>query len=341
MKLEDFWYIVARIEDLPPGKVLGREVLGEWLAIFRDEWGEPRALQDRCMHRASRLSLGKVVQPGCLQCPYHGWVYDGDGQVKDVPAEGPDFKPRQSRKTKTYDTCVVDGYVYVRLAAEPVDTIPPFSMPFYGEPGWSTVRVINRFRNSVTNCVENYIDIPHTVSVHPGVFRNPRRQKFDMKVVRENGIVFIEYFNETDNLGWWTKFLNPGGHEVRHTDSFHMPNVTSVEYDFGPTRRFFITSQAVPEKDDSTLVYTDVTYNYGMWNRLAWPFMWFTTQYIIRQDIQALAIQQDVIDKYGTKFHNTPADTIHVFVESIREKLARGEDPRDLPKKSVELSFWV
>jgi phenylpropionate dioxygenase-like ring-hydroxylating dioxygenase large terminal subunit len=326
MDLRDFWYIVARSEDLPRGKVLARTVLGEWLAVFRDEHGQAHAVRDRCAHRASRLSRG-FVKGGCVVCPYHGWTYDGTGEVVDVPAEGVNFKRLSSRRTPAYPTLERDDYVYVRLNAEPEEELEPFAMPFYGQPGWSTVRVINRFRNNVTNCAENFIDIPHTVYVHPGVFRVDRRQRFEMTVERRDGSVLVDYRNETDNLGWWTKFLNPGGHEIVHTDSFHMPNVTSVEYDFGPHRRFFITSQSIPEESDSTLVYTDVTYDYGWLNTLAWPAMYFTTQYIIDQDLDALALQQESIDKYGEKFQNTPADTIHVFVESIRNALKEGKDP--------------
>ena len=340
MQLRDFWYIVARSQHLVPGKVLARKVLGEWLAIYRDENSQAVALQDRCMHRNSRLSEGKIKN-GCLQCPYHGWVYNSVGQVVEVPSEGENFSALKSRKTISYPTIEVDDYIYVRLNAEPEEDLPVFSMPFYKEPGWDSIRVINRFQNNVTNCVENYIDIPHTAFVHPGVFRNPKNQEFGMTVRRSNGVVTVDYHQETDNLGWWSKFLNPRGEEIVHRDSFFMPNVTSVEYTFAPNRRFFITSQSIPEEDNSTLVYTDVTYNYGMFNWVAKPFMLFTTQFIIAQDIRALKIQNEVIEKYGRKFANTPSDTIHVFVESIRDALEKGKDPRELPEKEIPLSFWV
>ncbi|MEE2901338.1 MAG: aromatic ring-hydroxylating dioxygenase subunit alpha, partial [Myxococcota bacterium] len=38
---------------------------------------------------------------------------------------------------------------------------------------------------------------------------------------------------------------------------------------------------------------------------------------------------------------NTAADVIHVFVESIRNAIAKGEDPRALPNREVTVSFWV
>lgn len=340
MKFEDFWYAIALSEQLKPNATLSRMVLGEWLVIFRAEDGFPVALRDRCMHRNSRLSPGKVCQ-GKIHCPYHGWVYDKIGQVVAVPAEGENFKSLSSRRIPPYPTQEKDGYIYVRLCDTPTEEFPPFSMPYYGKPGWETLRVINRFRNSVTNCAENFIDIPHTASVHPGVFRNPRKQQLEMTVKRCNGSVFVEYRNETTNLGWYAKFLNPQALEIRHTDSFHMPNVTCVEYDFGANRRFFITSQSIPESENSTLVYTDVTFNYGIWNKLARPFVRWTAQYIIRQDVEILAVQQDTIEKYGRQFSNTPADTIHVFVESIIEQIAAGKDPRNLSDRTVNLTFWV
>lgn len=339
MKFEDFWYVVAQSSQLKSNTVLERTVLGEWLAVFRGDDGKPVALRDRCMHRNSRLSRGKVCQ-GKLQCPYHGWVYDKTGKVVAVPAEGKDFKVLDVRRTKQYETREQDGYIYVRLVS-PSEEFAPFAMPYYEKPGWETVRTINRFQNNVTNCAENFIDIPHTASVHPGVFRTPCQEKLEMTVERRNGSVFADYRNETTNLGWYTRFLNQGGYEIRHTDSFHMPNVTSVEYNMGPRRRLFITSQSVPEAEDSTLVYTDVTFNYGIWNKLVRPFVRWTAQYIIRQDVEALSIQRDVIKKYGTQFANTPADTIHVFVESILDKIEAGEDPRELSEKSVRVNFWV
>ncbi len=338
MKLEDFWYVVALSRDLKADRPIARTILDEWLVIFRDENGEPVAMRDRCMHRNSRLSPGKV-QNGRLQCPYHGWEYDRSGQVVAVPAEGEYLQQNSARCVKRYDVCERDGYVYARLA----NTIEmqPFFMPHYAESGWETVRVINRFENSVVNCAENFIDIPHTVSVHPGVFRVPRRQRLEMLVERSNGMVTATYANETNNLGWYSRFLNPGGAEIQHIDRYFMPNVTSVEYNLGQHRRCFITSQSIPESANSTLVYTDVTYNYGMWNKLARPFVWRTAQHIIGQDVDILRQQGESIERYGQQFNNTPADTIHVFVESIYRALEQGEDPCLLPQKAVHIKFWV
>jgi phenylpropionate dioxygenase-like ring-hydroxylating dioxygenase large terminal subunit len=338
LSFEDYWYIIAESHELSSDRVLPRTVLGEWLAVFRDADGHARAIRDRCMHRAGRLSRGTACK-GHLQCPYHGWTYDGAGEVVAVPAEGDQFVRSASRKAQTYATFEDNGYIWVCLSERPVGA--PYQVPAWSDPAYRRVRLQNRFQNTVTNCVENFIDVPHTVSVHPGIFRTARRQTVDASVSRRNGVVHVDYRGETDNLGWFSWFLNPDGNPIEHTDTFICPNVTTVSYRFGPRRHFVITSQSVPVGEAETLVYTDLTFDYGPWNLFAGPIVAWQGQKVIDQDLVALAHQREVIARYGERFANTPCDIIHVWVESIRDAIARGEDPTALAEKSQEIRFYV
>ena len=341
MDVRDFWYVTCESRELKRNQVRSARILGEWLVLVRRADGAVVAFQDRCMHRAGRLSKGSCDPSGNLRCPYHGWTYDADGELVAVPAEGDDFSKTRGRALTQYACVERDDLVFVRLSSGPEAMPEPVRSPHYGEKGWRTVRLVNVMQNSVTNCVENFIDIPHTVFVHPGIFRTSRRQRIEATVTRSNGAVHVTYRGETNNLGWFSRFLNPDGGEIEHSDHFYMPNVTSVHYGFGPRRQFWITSQSVPEDDGVTRVYTDLTFDYGRLNRLAAPIVRYQGQRVIDQDVVALAQQWEVIEKYGEQFHNTPADIIHVYVESIRGQLALGTDPRALPERSKEIVFWV
>ncbi|MBX9769373.1 MAG: aromatic ring-hydroxylating dioxygenase subunit alpha [Bdellovibrionales bacterium] len=343
MTERDFWYVVAESKELNASLPLSRTLLDEWVVIFRDHEGKAVALQDRCLHRGSQLSKGRVVN-GHLQCSYHGWTYGTDkgvtGLVTHIPSEGP-VKPTRKRCAVSYAVKELQGYIYVNLGLDADPEITPFEIPHFAQPGYASIRLQNLFHNTVTNCAENFVDIPHTTFVHPNIFRNPQEQKFGAVVERNKGHVKVTYKNETKNFGWFSWFLNPAGHEVIHTDEFFMPNVTCVQYRFHGGKHFIITSQSIPISKNKTLVYTDLTYNYGLWNHVAKPIIRYQAQKIIDQDIEILDNQMLALNKYGASFQNSPCDVIHTYIESIQEEISAGRDPRALPDRKAEVEFWV
>tara|TARA_Y100000590_G_scaffold323369_1_gene366371 strand:+ start:95610 stop:96647 length:1038 start_codon:yes stop_codon:yes gene_type:complete len=341
VNFKNFWYIACQSKELTKEKPLARTILGEWLVLFRDKEGNPKAFQDRCIHRNYQLSKG-AVKDGCIRCPYHGWTFNGEGQVVNIPAEGPDQKSLPSRKAISFECVEQDDFIFIRLENHPDIDVKPFKMPHYKEKGYKTVRLFNIFKNDVTNCAENYVDVPHTVFVHDEIFRVSKQEKVEATCKRDNGSVEIDYRNETDNLGWFSWFLNPKGTPIVHKDYFHMPNVTSVEYIFSPGKEFYITSQSVPINNELTWVYTDLTFKFGsIWNFLGAPIVKYQGQSVIDQDIVVLNNQMEVIKKYGADFNNSKADIVHVFIESIREEIEKGRDPRLLKSRTQEFEFWV
>jgi phenylpropionate dioxygenase-like ring-hydroxylating dioxygenase large terminal subunit len=338
MNLRDFWYVAAESRALRRGAVAARVILGEHLVLFRDRAGNAVALEDRCVHRNAPLSIGKL-RDGTLVCGYHGWRYDGDGRVIEIPSLV-ESGPPHSRCAKRFDVREREGYVYVRLEAKPDEEHAPFAMPMFGAPGWSRVRLVNAMANDVTNCAENFVDVPHTAYVHPRTFRAPRRRVLQADIVRENGAVTVTYRDEV-HRGAFAWFLNPGGRAVEHVDRFVMPNITSVEYRFGPRRRLFITSQSVPAGAMETLVYTDIAFDYGVWNALARPFVARRARRIIAEDVAVLAAQGEVIARAGRSFSHSPIDQVHIFIEQIRGELENGRDPRRLERQARTVAFTV
>lgn len=337
MKVDNFWYVAAESHELKSSKPLHRQILNEWLVLFRDENNKAVALQDRCLHRSVRLSGGQV-KCGKLRCSYHGWTYDNTGKVVHVPSEGPSSGQRE-RYAINYDVIEQDDFIYVCLNNRSHD-IKPFPMPYYKTKGYTTIRLQNLFENNVTNCAENFVDIPHTTFVHPGIFRNPSEEKLKAHVVRKNGSVKVTYYGEKKNFGIFSWFLNRKGEEIKHTDEFFMPNITTVNYWFGK-KHFIITSQSVPISNHRTLVYTDLTYNYGIWNLLSRPIVRRQGQMIINQDIDILGLQMQTIEKYGVNFQNSPADIIHTFIESIQKEISENRNPTELPDKEAQIEFYI
>ncbi|API59721.1 hypothetical protein BSL82_10655 [Tardibacter chloracetimidivorans] len=77
--LRNCWYMAAWSDGVGPGKVIGRTILDEPVALFRDTVGQIGAVEDRCPHRFAPLSAGKVNDRGILVCGYHGLGFDRTG----------------------------------------------------------------------------------------------------------------------------------------------------------------------------------------------------------------------------------------------------------------------
>ena len=91
-----YWQPVGLSEEIPAGgSPVSVKILGEELALFRDDSGKPGLLGLHCAHRAADLSYGRC-EDGGLRCLYHGWLYDTAGNCIEQPGEpeGSDFKDK-------------------------------------------------------------------------------------------------------------------------------------------------------------------------------------------------------------------------------------------------------
>lgn len=339
--LPQYWYVVAEARELTSDKVVSRMVLDHSLACYRDVEGRPVIAQDRCIHRNASLSSG-TVRGGKLSCRYHGWVYGCSGKLESVPCEGGEEFARQSgMKAKTYATLEQDGYVYVCLNKGEHTPPRPLTLSELGSTWKGRVRLQNKFENSLSNCVENYIDVPHTAYVHRGIFRKPRGELIRTTVTRHEGRIDIVYHGERLNLGTFSKFLNPTGAEIKHSDHFYAPNVTSVHYVLPNGFRYSITSQSIPVSTMQTLVYTDLSFDFGIWTQFAKPIVRRQAVEVLKQDIDILNEQGRNIERYGERFYITSADLIHTLTSEIITTMRDGNAPSVLSHEEQEITFCV
>jgi phenylpropionate dioxygenase-like ring-hydroxylating dioxygenase large terminal subunit len=143
-------------------------LLGEELVIWRHR-GQVLVWQDLCLHRGTRLSLGKVTH-GLLACPYHGWTYDTTGRCVHIPAH-PDQPPPSKAVVKTYRAQERYELIWVALG-QPAHDIPPF-------PEWDKAAYRKilcgpyQITASGPRLVENFLDIAHFPFVHEGILGVP------------------------------------------------------------------------------------------------------------------------------------------------------------------------
>ena len=60
--------------------------LGLNLAVFRGEDGRAHVVDAYCPHLGAHLAVGGAVIGDCIQCPFHGWEFNGDtGKCTHIP----------------------------------------------------------------------------------------------------------------------------------------------------------------------------------------------------------------------------------------------------------------
>ncbi|MEA2640774.1 MAG: 5,5-dehydrodivanillate O-demethylase oxygenase subunit, partial [Chloroflexota bacterium] len=84
--LRRYWHPIAAEADLDEDPVRPVRLLGEDLVLYRDASGTLGLVAQRCAHRGISLAYG-IPQEHGLRCAYHGWVYDHEGHVVDMPFE--------------------------------------------------------------------------------------------------------------------------------------------------------------------------------------------------------------------------------------------------------------
>ena len=321
--LREHWYIAARSTDLR-ARPIARTIFGENLALFRDAAGRPAALLDRCAHRNMALSLG-AVRDGCIECPYHGWRYNASGECRHIPSLGPDAKlPRVS--VRSLPAREQDGYVWLWMGArEPRGE--PFPFPHCADAGWTTFTMQTRFPAAVEPCLENFLDCPHTVFVHKGWFRSADTRALTALVRRSADEVAVEFRGEPISDSVVSRLLFPKGRELKHTDRFLMPNLSRVDYDFGPDRHFIITSQCTPISATETEVHTVISFTFGRLGPLVRLFFEPLSRRIIRQDVDILRKQSRQFEKFGEpKFAHVETDLLGLHIASLRRGEVRTEE---------------
>ncbi|MCX7900458.1 MAG: aromatic ring-hydroxylating dioxygenase subunit alpha, partial [Methylocystis sp.] len=152
----NIWTIVGLARDVPRHRPLAIKVAGERVVLFRNREGEARALIDQCPHRGAALSLGRV-QDGVIECPFHGWRFDGDGRNCHVPWN-PDAK-REMLGATALPLREDAGLLWLFTGFAPTQAPQPSAT--FAAPGVRVCAQSVIWRAHWTRVMENMLDMPH------------------------------------------------------------------------------------------------------------------------------------------------------------------------------------
>ncbi|MBC7543131.1 MAG: Rieske 2Fe-2S domain-containing protein, partial [Candidatus Sericytochromatia bacterium] len=263
------------------------------------------------------------VKDGCIQCPYHGWQFDGHGRCVSIPSQCAGDVMPSGAQVPAYPVREQDGYVWVFVGEGDPGELLPYRLPHAGEAGWGESRFDALVRNSVDNVVENFIDCPHTGYVHGGLFRQPASHKAETTVRRAPDGIIIEIEEETQADSLLGRLLVPKGGKVEHIDRFVMPSIVQVTYRFGPNRQVIGHQICTPISPFETRVFAHTAWQLGWMTPLIRPFVGVVGRRILQQDLRILENQGEQIKRHGEHYVSTAADTANVWIRAFRQ--AAGE----------------
>src|SRR5690606_7067984 len=121
---------------------------------------------DRCPHRSVPLSFGRC-EGDTIRCGYHGWRFDGDGRVLEIPGL-PGEVDHPARHAKTVPLREQQGFVWAWADPDRKPEGAPFHFRHADDPGYLTVRRVLSAKGSLHGVIENALDVPHTSFLHGG-----------------------------------------------------------------------------------------------------------------------------------------------------------------------------
>jgi phenylpropionate dioxygenase-like ring-hydroxylating dioxygenase large terminal subunit len=160
------------------GDYVARSAAGVPLIAVRAEDGTAKVFRNACRHRGVQVAEGH----GCkrvLVCPYHGWAYALDGQLKNIPHVGgfPEVDTKTSGLVPV-PSKEIDGLVYVGqeatgAATSPLDAIPKIIPDNYELVEIDEMDVDANWKLYIESALEGYhIRSTHTQTFFPVQYDN-------------------------------------------------------------------------------------------------------------------------------------------------------------------------
>jgi phenylpropionate dioxygenase-like ring-hydroxylating dioxygenase large terminal subunit len=116
------WFPVARATEVGTTPIPVAADGRPYVVVRLRQGGELSAFPARCPHRLAPVTTATVVD-GRLQCPAHGWRFDGEGRCSGIPSLGPDGTP-PPRADLRVPWAVEERYGWVWIAPERTTSSP-------------------------------------------------------------------------------------------------------------------------------------------------------------------------------------------------------------------------
>lgn len=174
------WFVVDWSRQLAPGQIKPLHYFGRDLVLWRTEDGEPVVMDAHCPHMGCHLAYGASgrehehgkVNGRALECPFHGWQWDTQGNNVLIPFTD---RVNKAQKIRTYEVREIYGKFVMmwfdELGRAPMwdpPVVPELDRPdlYYLDDDDCAWRYIENIRLVNVMAFENGVDAWHVRFVH-------------------------------------------------------------------------------------------------------------------------------------------------------------------------------
>ncbi|MGK7939481.1 MAG: Rieske 2Fe-2S domain-containing protein [Crocosphaera sp.] len=218
---QEVWYPVYYVEDLDKSKPTPFTLLERDIVLWWDEQNNGwRAFEDQCPHRLAPLSQGRINESGCLECPYHGWAFSGQGNCEVIPQQPSGGIAEKSLRAsvKSLPTKVAQELLFV-YAGKPENAdktpVPLIDVLEENADQWVCLNTFRDLPYDALTLMENVLDSSHIpYTHHKSVGNRANVSPVELEVVESGKWGFKGVWEEGPRKGTLgrqeTTFIAPG-----------------------------------------------------------------------------------------------------------------------------------
>ena len=244
------WYVVLESKELKMDKPLKVTRFSKNLVLWRDLNRKALCNADECCHRGASLACGKIIG-GKMECPFHGFIYDGSGNVVVIPANGKNKSVPETMKVHSYMTFESSGLIWLWWGDNDEIKEDPFFFKELDDFSYSSFK--DHWTVHYSRAIENQLDVVHLPFVHKTTIGRGNKTLVNGPVVIRDKELLTFYVNNVEDDGK-TVPLKPDeieNYEKLFHLSFHFPNIWQ-NYISDKIRAF---AAFVPVDEENSIVY--------------------------------------------------------------------------------------
>ncbi|MFN2216830.1 MAG: Rieske 2Fe-2S domain-containing protein [Anaerolineales bacterium] len=246
------WYVVLESNEVD-SRPIGVRRLGEKMVFWRDDSGKVFAAVDRCPHRGAALSGGEVINNN-LQCPFHGFEFDGSGKCRLIPANGRNGVVPNAVHLKSYPTFESFGLIWIWWGTPPSKELPPPEFFDNLDESFYYSSTQDPWNAHYSRVIENQLDVVHLPYIHRNTIGRGNRTLVDGPVVEWKGDnkLIIYVFNSFDD---GNPPLKPSELSPKDSTSVHLEFIFPNLWQNFISEDVRILAAFVPVDNEHTLLY--------------------------------------------------------------------------------------